>query len=159
MPEATRNRMSREPEYLQLMRRQLDARTQRIPAVDPPARGWIHAVRTALGMSARQLAGRLGVTPSAVAQLERNERTRRISLDSLAKAADALDCDVEVTFRPRTSVEAFMRRQAADKARAERDRTMHTMRLEGQDDGVAQTLDLDESVRRWMTARAAALWD
>lgn len=151
--------MRRTPEYLQLQRRQLDARIQSVPTVEPPAKGWIHAVRTALGMSARQLAKRLHLTADAVAQFERNERRGTITLASLTKVAGALDCDVVVHFRPRTSLDAFIRGQAQAKAQSDRDRVLHTMRLESQESGVHDAMDTNDEARRWMTERIADLWD
>jgi predicted DNA-binding mobile mystery protein A len=132
---------------------------QSIPPVEPLAKGWIHAVRTALGMSARQLAKRLHMTPDAVAQFERNERSGGITLASLTKVANALDCDVVVQFKPRTSLDALMRAQAMAKAQADRERVLHTMRLESQESGVRDAMDTDDDARRWMTERIAELWD
>ena len=39
----------------------------------PPVRGWIKAIREALGMSTAQLAKRLGVKQPSVVALERSE--------------------------------------------------------------------------------------
>lgn len=150
---------TRNPDYLALQRSQLDARkevgSRRVEMPD----GWVRAVRTALGMSASQLANRLGVTQQAVANTERNERSGTVSLVTLAKVADALDCELVVEFQPRTSLEETVRRQATNKAIAERNRVVHTMRLEAQHEGVEQVLDTDAAVREWMTTRISKLWD
>lgn len=147
------------PDYLALQRSQLDARkevgSRRVEMPD----GWIRAVRTALGMSASQLAKRLGVTQQAVASTERNERNGTVSVATLARVAEALDCELVVEFRPKTSLEETVRRQATEKATAERNRVVHTMRLEAQHEGVEQVLDTDAAVRQWMTARISKLWD
>lgn len=151
--------VNRNPEYLALQRSQLDARKEvdarRVEMPD----GWIRTVRTALGMSASQLAKRLGVTQQAVTNTERNERNGTVSLATLAKVAEALDCELVIELRPKTSLEETVRRQATDKATAERNRVVHTMRLEAQDDGVEHVLDTDAAVRHWMTTRIAKLWD
>jgi len=110
-------------------------------------------------MSAAQLARRLGVTQQAVANLERNERRGAVSLATLAKVAESLDCDLVIAFAPKTTLEDTVRRQAMTKARAERDRVVHTMRLEAQEEGVEQVFDLENDVRQWMTTRIARLWD
>lgn len=150
---------TQKPEYLALERSRLDARKQvgsrRIEMPD----GWIRAVRTAIGMSAAQLAKRLGVTQQAVANTERNERNRTVSLVTLAKVAEALECELVVEFRPKTSLEDTVWRQAANKATAERNRVVHTMRLEAKHDGVEHVLNTDSAIREWMTTRISKLWD
>ncbi len=147
------------PEYLALQRSQLDARKDVGSHGERPHAGWVRTVRTALGMSAAQLARRLGVTQQAVANLERNERRGAVSIATLAKVAESLDCDLVIAFAPKTTLEDTVRRQAMTKARAERDRVVHTMRLEAQEEGVEQVFDLENDVRQWMTTRIARLWD
>ena len=63
-------------------------------------------------MNARQLAGRLGISPSALAQLERHERYRSISLRSLDRVAEALNCRVEYVLVPLDSLEERVQKQA-----------------------------------------------
>jgi transcriptional regulator with XRE-family HTH domain len=57
------------------------AATQRPPA------GWARAIREALGMSAGQLARRVGVSRETIATLERSEGRGTITLASLEKLA------------------------------------------------------------------------
>jgi predicted DNA-binding mobile mystery protein A len=84
-----------------------------------PTRGWIRAIRDALGMSGAQLAHRMGITQPAVAQLERSEANGLIGLDALHRAADALDCELVYALVPRTSLEAAVRERAQRVARRE----------------------------------------
>ncbi len=59
-----------------LIREQLDASLQRLsPLLDvtAPPKGWIRTIRDALGMTAKQLANRLGVAQQAVARIEKEE--------------------------------------------------------------------------------------
>ena len=59
-----------------LIREQLDASLQRLsPLLDAtaPPKGWIRAIRDALGMTAKQLANRLGIAQQAVARIEKEE--------------------------------------------------------------------------------------
>lgn len=58
------------------------------------------ARRVELGLSQRELAELCGTTQSAVARFESARRPPK--LDTLAAVAEALDCTLEVTFRPRT---------------------------------------------------------
>lgn len=152
-------RTTRNPEFLALQRKQLDAKFSAAANVKPPRNGWIRTMRTALGMSAAQLGKRLGVSRQEAADLERRERSGSITLSTLAKVAEALDCDLQVTFVPKTSLDETVRRQAAAKARAERNRVLHTMRLEAQDEGVDDALAQRHGAGDWLTARVATLWD
>ena len=64
------------PKYKQIARRQLDATLAKFGeagSVQLPAKGWIRAVREALGMSGTQLARRLQVSQPRVFKLEQGE--------------------------------------------------------------------------------------
>lgn len=56
--------------------------------------------RKAWGLSQRELAELCGTTQSAIARVERGARPPRI--DTLARIAAALDCELVVELRPRT---------------------------------------------------------
>ncbi|OGU45039.1 MAG: hypothetical protein A3H45_09055 [Ignavibacteria bacterium RIFCSPLOWO2_02_FULL_55_14] len=102
-------------------------------SLHPPGRGWVHAVRTALGMSYRQFAQRLGMTPQSAKGLEEREADGSISLKSLRSAANALNMRVVYALVPeQEDLEAMIDRQARAKARQILLRTSHTMRLEDQ---------------------------
>ena len=53
------------------------------------------------GLSQAQLAELVGTTQSAIARLEAGGRPPRI--DTLLRIANALDCELEVVLRPRTT--------------------------------------------------------
>jgi predicted transcriptional regulator len=57
--------------------------------------------RTELGLSQRELAELTKTTQSAIARLEAGGRPPRI--DTLLRIANALDCELVVELRPRTS--------------------------------------------------------
>ena len=97
-----------------------------------PKAGWIHAIRSALGMSTSDLGARLGVTPSTVTRMERSEHSQSIQLDTLARAANALDCDLVYALVPRASLEDAVRAQATRRARQELAAIDHSMALEKQ---------------------------
>ena len=63
--------------------------------------GWLWAVRTAVGMPVDELAGRLGVHTREIYRLEQAERASRITLGSLQRAAEALDCELTYGLTPR----------------------------------------------------------
>jgi transcriptional regulator with XRE-family HTH domain len=57
--------------------------------------------RAAWGISQRELAELCGTTQSAIARIERGKRPPRI--DTLARIASALDCELVIELRPRTN--------------------------------------------------------
>jgi len=61
-------------------------------------------VRLALGMSSKALGARTGMTAQGVRKLEQAEANRSISLNTLAKLADGLDCEVHYVLLPRSSL-------------------------------------------------------
>ena len=76
-------------------RSQLDERFRELgPAkrYTPPVRGWIKALREALGMSTAQLAKRLGIRQPSLVALEQSEAKGTIELATLRRVAEALDC-------------------------------------------------------------------
>lgn len=82
-------------------RRQLDKHLSQEPYADVfarPPRGWIKAIREALGMTTKQLAQRLGVVQSRIVAIEKAEVSGSITLDSLERAAHAPDCRLVYTL-------------------------------------------------------------
>lgn len=150
------------PGLLALQRSQLDARlNSRTPLgqIVTPPRGWIHTIRTALGMSQSQLARRVGVSREAVSKWEAREPLGNITVSTLRQAAEALECDLFMAFIPREGLQRTVEHQAARRATGERNRIVHTMRLENQDAGVDDALAPDVGVGDWLTRRSKEIWD
>ena len=103
------------------------------------AGGWIRSVRHSISMPCKIFADRLGANLSYIHQLEEIEISGKIGLDTLRKAADALDCHLVYAFVPKSGSFKKMLSSMAEKvARKEMKKLQHTMRLE------AQGLDQDE---------------
>jgi predicted DNA-binding mobile mystery protein A len=118
-----------------LIREQLDASLQRLsPLLDvtAPPKGWIRAIRDALGMTARQLANRLGVAQQAVARIEKAELAGSVTIKTLRRIAECLDCVFVYGFVPRTSLEETVTRQAKKIAAQRLAQASQTMSLENQ---------------------------
>lgn len=98
-----------------------------------PRSGWVRAIRTALGMSQAALAGKLGVSGTAVAKLERAETAGGITLNKLAQIAAVLDCRVVYALVPNSSLEETVQRQARRIASERLGYVDSTMALEDQD--------------------------
>ena len=65
-----------------------------------PSTGWARAVRKSLGMSAEQLARRIGVSRATIVTLERSEARGRITLASLEKLSRGLGCRMVYALVP-----------------------------------------------------------
>jgi predicted DNA-binding mobile mystery protein A len=98
-----------------------------------PFKGWIRAIRYAIGMSGRQLAERLGISAASVSALEKREQDGSVTIRTLSRAAEAMNCTFFYGFRPNGSFDDIVRRRAEDVARRKIDRINQTMRLEGQE--------------------------
>ncbi|HUG09367.1 MAG TPA: helix-turn-helix domain-containing protein [Opitutaceae bacterium] len=69
-----------------------------------PARGWLRAVRSALGLSQEFVAKKTSMTRQAFADMEAAEQRGAISLNSLQRAAEAMDCELVYFIAPREEV-------------------------------------------------------
>jgi predicted DNA-binding mobile mystery protein A len=118
-----------------LIREQLDASLQRLsPLLDvtAPPKGWIRAIRDALGMTGKQLANRLGVAQQAVARIEKEELAGSVTIKTMRRIAECLDCVFVYGFVPRTSLEETVARQAKKVAAQRLAQASQTMGLENQ---------------------------
>ncbi len=123
-----------------LARWALDQQLQPLRKMEPlirPERGWIRAIREAVGMTTGQFAKRLGVAQPRVAALERAEANEAVTLKSLRQAAEALDCVLVYALVPKASLENVVKDRARIVADQQLARTDQTMRLENQ--GVSRT--------------------
>jgi predicted DNA-binding mobile mystery protein A len=125
-----------------------------------PQKGWIRAVREALGMSGRQFADRLGVRPPRVTVLEREEVAGGISLKTLRQAAEALDCELIYALIPRHSLQQTVRQQAEKVAGQQMAQVSHSMVLEAQQlTAEEQSRALQGKVEELMLSLPKNLWD
>jgi predicted DNA-binding mobile mystery protein A len=97
-----------------------------------PPRGWIKAVREALGMDQSQLAKRLGVSQAAVAQFEKQEQDGNVQIKTLKRAAQALDCELMYVLVPRRPLDVVVHERRLELARRQLATIEHSMRLEDQ---------------------------
>jgi predicted DNA-binding mobile mystery protein A len=107
-----------------------------------PPKGWIRALRDALGMSGSQLGKRVGVSAQTVERIEKSEAAGTIQLSTLRRAAEALDCTLVYALVPNTSLESMVKARAREIALRDLGRVSHTMKLEAQ-----QTTDRDFEAR------------
>jgi predicted DNA-binding mobile mystery protein A len=143
-------------------RRHLDRRLAALrPLVQqaaPPVKGWIRAIREALGMTAAQLASRIKVGRSAIAQLEASETRGTIQLDTLRKVAAAMDCALVYAFVPRESLEHIVMNRARQVAIRHFQPVEQTMALEDQSiDAEEREAQIETYIRERLDTRQ--LWD
>jgi predicted DNA-binding mobile mystery protein A len=125
-----------------------------------PPKGWLRAVRDALGMTTAQFARRLGVSQPRIIELEKSEVTGGVTLHTLQRAAEALGCRLVYALVPERSLAETVRDRAKLVAEGQLASVEHTMRLE--DQAVADTKARSELRRRSiesLLARPARLWD
>ena len=152
MEKAERNAMAR---------RHLDARVNKQTSVERltrPPRGWIKALREALGMSTAQLARRMKISQPGVVMLEQSEALGTIKLETLQRAATAINCQLVYALVPNESLETMVRERVHLIARQHLGTVEHSMRLENQqvEDRTAREQHLD-AVAGQIDARN--LWD
>lgn len=76
-----------------------------------PRCGWTKTIRLALGMSSQALGVRLGMTAQGVRKLEQAEANGTISLKTLARLAQGLNCEVRYVLVPKISLMEQVLRQ------------------------------------------------
>jgi predicted DNA-binding mobile mystery protein A len=101
-----------------------------------PPKGWIRAIREALGVSSAELAKRMHTNRSLAVQQEKAEAEDRITLKSLRAYANALDCDLVYGFVPRArTLQELVHARALIAAKANVLGVEHSMALENQASG------------------------
>ncbi len=100
-----------------------------------PPSDWLKALRGSLGLTIRQLAERVGVGHGSIAQLEKREPKKKVTLESLENAARAMDCKVVYAIVPIKSgntLDDIIKSKAQEAAGLILKDVAHTMRLEKQ---------------------------
>lgn len=143
---------------------QLDRRFAELrPALEQatrPSRGWIRAIRDALGMTSAQLAKRIGVTQPRIIEMEKAEVHGNISLHSLERAAEAMGCRLVYALVPMEPLTETLQQRADAIAIKQLAAVDQTMRLEAQ--GVNDKARHKESLAllaNELLRRPARLWD
>ena len=120
-----------------LLIQQLDKKlllNKNLRSIETPPEGWIHAIRTAIKMSLRQLAILLKMTPQGVRQIEQREKDGSITLKNLREAGKALNMQLVYGFVPKEeSLEKIIEKKAYEIAKEIVMRTSHSMLLEDQE--------------------------
>jgi predicted DNA-binding mobile mystery protein A len=144
-------------------RRQLDKRLKFLQRADNLARppfGWIKAIREALGMTTAQLGKRMGVSQPRAVTIEKAERSSSITLESLERAAHALDCRLVYALVPGKSLEEAVRDRAIMMAKKHLESTSHSMSLESQSvDKSDQDEQLRQLIEKIIAQGSSRIWE
>ena len=125
-----------------------------------PSRGWIRAIREALGITTGQLAKRLGVQQPRIVELEKGEVSGNITVRSLERAAEAMGCRLVYALVPTKPITQTIQERASHLADRKLASVEQTMRLEAQ--AVSDKASRKEAHRRLiqeLLRRPARLWD
>ena len=123
-----------------------------------PRSGWVRAIRGALGMSQAALAKRLGVTPSAVHQLEQAEVNGGITISKLEEVARALDSQLVYAFIPNSTLQDTVVNQARRVAIERLGYVQITMALEDQEIGDDRRQEAIDNYTEELIARGS-IWE
>ena len=151
------------PKYKLIARQQLDKTLfgyATAKQTASPVKGWIRAIREALGMSGKQLANRLNVSQPRIPKLEQDEVSGVVSLKTMRQAAEAMDCIFVYAIVPRVTLEETVRAQARKVAEARSKRVSHIMLLEAQNLSVEeQRASLDAAIDELVREMPKELWE
>ncbi|VUX56402.1 DNA-binding protein [uncultured Woeseiaceae bacterium] len=144
-------------------RKQIDKRLniiQNSEGLARPVRGWIRAIREALGMTTAQLGKRLGIRQASVVGLEKSEASKSITLETLERAAHALDCRLVYVLVSRKPLAELVYKRAHALAKRRLRSVSHSMALEDQAvDEEDEKAHLERLVQELMSKRGSALWE
>jgi predicted DNA-binding mobile mystery protein A len=117
--------------------------------INRPRRGWLRAVREATGLTRRQVAQSIEVTPQLLATLEKSEAHDRITLHSLEKVAEAMGCQLVYAIVPKSgTLQDLAEKRTRDKAAEDVKAVEHTMALENQAVGNVEEKIAQETKKR-----------
>ena len=152
--------MNKRLQTLQL--HQMDAALKPLREIAYPVRpsgGWARAIRGSLGMSGAALAKRLGMTTTGARKLEEAEANQVITLASLRKLAEALDCELKYSFVPKQSLEQQLKERAIKIASEKLRPVSNSMSLEDQSVlGASGQLQIELLAQELLDGSRRELW-
>lgn len=125
-----------------------------------PPKGWLRAIRDALGMTTTQFARRLGVSQPRIVELQQSEMNGSVTLNTLQRAAEALGCRLVYVLVPKRPLAETVRERAELIAGRQSGGVENTMRLENQAVTSKQaSRELNRRRIEELLRRPARLWD
>lgn len=126
-----------------------------------PPSGWLRLIRESLGLSTTQLAKRLNLAQSTIAELEAREKKGNVSIEMLQRTANAMDCEFVYVILPKNkSLDKILELRARRAAERIIANVSHSMKLEDQEvskqEKEAQIVSLAHELKEALDPR---LWD
>ena len=81
-----------------------------------PPKGWVRAIRDALGMTTAQVGRRLGVSQPRIVEIEQGEMSGSVTLNTMQRTAEALGCRFVYALIPDKPLERTVRERAHELA-------------------------------------------
>lgn len=78
--------------------------------------GWIHYMRQALGLTLKNLAIASKLTQASVQQIEKREIAGKVTIETMRKIANAMDCEFVYAIVPKQELNAYLKEKAIIKA-------------------------------------------
>lgn len=114
-------------------RQRVNLVAQSLRKIEFPTEGWLYTVKKALGMSAAQLARRMGKSRALISNTEKAELGGGVTLKTMERMAKAMGCEFVYAIVPKHGcVEDLITAQAKRKAEAIVQNASHQMALEQQ---------------------------
>jgi predicted DNA-binding mobile mystery protein A len=139
------------PQFRQLRLNQLAAILDEFPHpkyTPRPARGWLRAIREALGVSQQKVAAAAKVKRQSLIGFEKAEAGDRITLRNLRRVADAMDCELVYAIMPKSgSIQELAEQRKRSEATKRVLSVERTMALEDQASGGLKELIEEETKR------------
>jgi predicted DNA-binding mobile mystery protein A len=145
-----------------LIREQLGAKLsifRPLLEIQAPQKGWIRAIRDALGMSAKQLADRTGMAQQRIAVVEKGEFTGAVTLKTMRRIAEGLDCVFVYGFVPKSDLNTTLREKAEQIAARRLAQVSQTMGLENQALSEQENQKVFEETVNRLIENPSALWN
>lgn len=126
---------------------------------EPPAKGWIRSMRDALSMNSYQLAKRVGVPQSNIMKWEQREVDGTITMKSMSRVAEAMQCDFVYALVPRQPINSILEERAKQIVSESLEQVSRSMRLEDQETTASHRARLAKDlVRRLLEETPRRLW-
>ena len=111
----------------------LDKKISKVRFQAKPKNGWARTIRSCLKMSLPFVAKKFGASPQAIFQFERGEIDETISLKTLRRLAEAIDCELHYALIPhQKSLKKTIEKRSAIKAKSIVSEVDKSMSLENQ---------------------------
>src|SRR5690606_40111933 len=115
--------------------RQLDKRFKKLKILlnyPPPKKGWIDTIRKALMITRKQLSKKMNVSEPLIAKMEKNEVEGAITLKSIRRISEAMNCKFVYAIIPNESLENIINQQIEKVVAKMINEVDQTMKLEAQ---------------------------